>query len=119
MLVPDWDAEGAGRETLEDGLVDGVTRGVVLGIRVVAPAVPGAVLPATAGEELPAAGPPPGWFVGGATAVLGSSRAPMPQGMAAPSGWVGLGASSTVPSAAAMVNRVVHIGILDVAEVNW
>jgi len=45
---------------------------------------------------------------GAATAVEGSLRAPVPQGMAAPPGCVSFSGSVTSPVAEAIVKRVVH-----------
>lgn len=47
---------------------------------------------------------------GGATAVLGSTSAPVPHGMALPSGCVALGSGTVEPSAPARAKRVVHVG---------
>jgi hypothetical protein len=58
--------------------------------------------------------------LGGGTAVLGSRRAPIPQGMAAPfSGCVALGGGVVWPEEDAMANRVVHSLLVARAEEYW
>ena len=44
---------------------------------------------------------------------------PTPQGIADPSGWVGLGAATTAPESEAMVKRVVQAGWAPFLSVNW
>jgi len=57
---------------------------------------------------------------GAGTAVELSTRAPTPQGMGAPvPGWVGLGASTLLPSAPAIVKRVVQVLFAAAGEENW
>jgi hypothetical protein len=51
---------------------------------------------------------PPGRYDGGATALEGSTRAPLPQGIPSPSGWVRFGAGTVVPLASAMAKRPVQ-----------
>jgi len=51
---------------------------------------------------------PPGRYDGGGTALDGSERAPVPQGIASPSGWVGFGAGVVAPVESAMVKRPVQ-----------
>lgn len=51
---------------------------------------------------------PPGRYDGGGTALEGSTRAPFPQGIPSPSGWVGFGAGVVVPLASAMAKRPVQ-----------
>jgi len=57
--------------------------------------------------------------VGGGTALDGSTRAPVPQGIFWPSGWVGLGAGTVLPDASEMVKRPVHNLSVEAGEVNW
>lgn len=56
---------------------------------------------------------------GGGTAVEGSVRAPVPQGIAAPPGWELLVGGVDAPSAEAMVKRVVHCLTGALGAVNW
>ena len=58
-------------------------------------------------------------LVGAGVAVLGSVRAPVPQGMAAPPGWVEFVGGVVLPLASAMAKRVVHNVVDDAGEVNW
>ena len=51
---------------------------------------------------------PPGRYDGGATALDGSVRAPVPQGIGWPPGWVAFGAGTVPPVAEAMVKRPVQ-----------
>jgi hypothetical protein len=51
---------------------------------------------------------PPGRYDGGATALDGSARAPVPQGIAWPSGWVAFGAGTVAPVESAMAKRPVQ-----------
>jgi hypothetical protein len=51
---------------------------------------------------------PPGRYDGGGTALDGSTRAPVPQGIAWPSGWVGFGAGTVAPVESAMAKRPVQ-----------
>ena len=55
---------------------------------------------------------------GAATAVLGSVSAPVPQGIACPSGCVALGGETVEPSAPARAKRVVQVRFWPSAE-NW
>ncbi len=57
--------------------------------------------------------------VGGGTIADASSSAPTPQGIAAPPGWVLFAGVVVVPSAAARVQRVVHVVLGDPGAVNW
>ena len=67
-----------------------------------------------------AAGEPEARYVGAALAVEGSTRAPVPQGMAEPSGSVAFVGSVVVPSEAAIVKRVVQVRLEGAAgEENW
>lgn len=50
----------------------------------------------------------PGRYDGGATALEGSVRAPLPQGIPSPSGWVVFGAATVVPLASAIAKRPVQ-----------
>ena len=52
--------------------------------------------------------PVPPRYDGGGTALEGSTRAPFPQGIPSPSGWVGFGAGTVVPLASAMAKRPVQ-----------
>jgi len=54
-------------------------------------------------------GLPPGRYDGGGTALDGSARAPAPQGIGSPSGWVGFGAGTVAPVESAMAKRPVQI----------
>jgi len=59
-------------------------------------------------------------LAGGATAVLGSTRAPVPQGMGSfEPGWVALVGGTEAPLEEAMVNRVVHSLLGEPSVVNW
>lgn len=52
--------------------------------------------------------------------MLGSVRAPIPQPIFWPSGWVVFGAATVSPEASAMVKRVVQYLVLgEPAYVNW
>ena len=51
---------------------------------------------------------PPGRYDGAATAVEGSARAPSPQGIPSPSGWVESGGATVVPFGNAMAKRPVQ-----------
>jgi len=51
---------------------------------------------------------PPGRYDGGGTALDGSVRAAVPQGIAWPPGWVAFGAGTVAPDAEAMVKRPVQ-----------
>ena len=63
---------------------------------------------------------PPERCEGAATAVEGSTSAPVPQGMAKPSGWEAFAGSVVLPSAPAMVKRVVQVRAETFAgEENW
>ena len=63
---------------------------------------------------------PPERYEGTATAVEGSASAPVPQGMAEPSGWEAFAGSVVLPSAPEMVKRVVQARAETfVGEENW
>jgi hypothetical protein len=49
-----------------------------------------------------------GRYDGGGTALDGSTRAPLPQGIASPSGWVAFGGGVVAPVASAMAKRPVQ-----------
>lgn len=49
-----------------------------------------------------------GRYDGGGTALDGSTRAPLPQGIAEPSGWVAFGGGTVAPVASAMAKRPVQ-----------
>jgi hypothetical protein len=51
---------------------------------------------------------PPGRYNGAGTALEGSARAPVPQGIPSPSGWVRFGAATVVPFGNAMAKRPVQ-----------
>jgi len=64
------------------------------------------------------AAPPP--KLGAATAVEGSTRAPVPHGMGSfESGWVALGGGTDWPLGEAMVKRVVHVWSVARGEEYW
>lgn len=50
----------------------------------------------------------PGRYDGAGTALEGSARAPVPQGIPSPSGWVRFGAATVVPFGNAMAKRPVQ-----------
>jgi hypothetical protein len=52
--------------------------------------------------------PVPPRYDGGGTALEGSTRAPLPQGIPSPSGCVRFGAGTVLPLASAMANRPVQ-----------
>ena len=58
--------------------------------------------------EVPFEPVPPGRYDGGGTALEGSARAPLPQGIPSPSGWVGFGAGTVLPLESAMAKRPVQ-----------
>jgi hypothetical protein len=58
-------------------------------------------------------------YDGAGTALVGSVRAPVPQGIASPSGWVGFVGGTVAPVESAMANRPVHVWFGDAAEENW
>ena len=63
---------------------------------------------------------PPLRYGGGATAFAGSVRAPVPQGIFLPSGWVALGGATVVPFALAMAKRPVQVTFcVLLGEENW
>ena len=63
---------------------------------------------------------PPERYDGAATAVEGSTSAPVPQGMAEPSGWEAFARSVVMPSAPEMVKRVVQgRAETSAGEENW
>jgi len=63
---------------------------------------------------------PPGRYEGGGTALDGSARAPLPQGIAEPSGCFGFGAGSVAPLEDAMVKRPVQVRSVMLEErENW
>jgi hypothetical protein len=64
--------------------------------------------PEAGAAEVPFEPVPPGRYDGGGTALEGSARAPLPQGIASPSGWVGFGAGTVAPLASAMPKRPVQ-----------
>jgi len=73
-----------------------------------------------ASTELGAALAPPPPLGGGATALEGSARAPTPQGIGAlVPGSRELAGGVVAPVASAIVNRVVHVLLVAVGEVNW
>jgi len=58
--------------------------------------------------------------LGGGTAVDGSARLPVPQGMGAfVVGWVGLVGAVVAPAGEAMAKRVVHVLLGDPEDENW
>ena len=58
-------------------------------------------------------------YDGGGVAVLGSTRAPKPQGIASPSGCVALGSLVVLPVASAMAKRPVHVRLGALGDENW
>jgi hypothetical protein len=56
---------------------------------------------------------------GAATAVLGSVRAPVPQGIASPSGWRALDGGTVLPPGPAMAKRPVQVWLGEAGELNW
>lgn len=56
---------------------------------------------------------------GAATAEFGSVRAPVPQGIASPSGWIALDGGTVVPAALAMAKRPVQVWLGEAGELNW
>lgn len=62
---------------------------------------------------------PAGTPAGGGVAEAGLTRAPVPHGMASPSGCVGLVGAVEAPDASASANRVVHKVSLEAGLVNW
>jgi hypothetical protein len=58
-------------------------------------------------------------YGGGGTALDGSVRAPFPQAIFSPSGWVRLGGGTVVPDALAMAKRPVQLRSGDWGEENW
>ena len=62
---------------------------------------------------------PPVRYGGAATAVDGSASAPVPQGIASPSGWVAFGGGVVAPDELAMANRPVHERFAAAGEENW
>lgn len=59
-------------------------------------------------------------LTGAATALLGSTRLPTPQGMAAPPlGWLALAGGVVAPVVDAMVKRVVQVALMAPGAVNW
>jgi len=77
-------------------------------------------LVATVVPELGTAAPVPPAEAGAGTALLGSARFPVPQGMAAlVPGWVGLEGGVVSPEAEAIVKRVVQVLSGASGELNW
>jgi hypothetical protein len=64
--------------------------------------------PEVGAAEVPFEPVPPGRYDGGGTALEESTRAPLPQGIDSPSGWVGFEAGAVVPLASAMAKRPVQ-----------
>jgi hypothetical protein len=63
---------------------------------------------------------PPLRYGGAGLAVVGSTRAPVPQGMASPSGCFAFGAGTVVPVESVIVKRPVQAGeVGSPGEVNW
>lgn len=62
---------------------------------------------------------PPVRYEGAGTAVDGSVSAPVPQGIASPSGWVAFGGGVVAPDELAMANRPVHERFVEAGEENW
>jgi len=58
-------------------------------------------------------------YGGAGTAEAGLERAPVPQGIGSPSGWVGFGGATVAPVESAMANRPVHVWFGDETEENW
>jgi len=88
--------------------------------------------PAAADEEagtdeapLPAREVPPtrleplGELYGGAVACVGSTYEPVPHGKAAPPGCVAFVGGVVAPDAEAIVNRPVHVSLVDDGDENW
>lgn len=63
--------------------------------------------------------PEPERYDGAGTAVLGLVSAPVPQGIASPSGWVAFVGGVVAPVESAMANRPVHVWFGDAGEENW
>ena len=89
--------------------------GVYAGVVVGATEVDGRDADDDAGPAGAAAPPPLG---GAGVASAGLASAPVPQGMAAPPGCVGLVGGVVPPVASAMVNRVVQVRFVEAGEVN-
>ena len=108
---------------LEEGAADAVTKPEeVLEAGPVAPAAE--VVPAAAAEVVPAAAAvepveEEERYEGAATAVEGSTSAPVPHGMASPLGCVELAGSVVLPFASAIAKRVVQSTEDDAGVVNW
>jgi len=62
---------------------------------------------------------PPVRYGGAATALVGSVRAPVPQGIASPLGWLALGGGTITPVASAMAKRPVQVWVGELGELNW
>jgi hypothetical protein len=62
---------------------------------------------------------PPLRYGGAATALVGSVRAPFPQGIGWPSGWLALGGGTVAPVASAMAKRPVQVRLFELGEENW
>jgi len=56
--------------------------------------------------------------LGGGTALEGSTRAPVPQGIGSPPGWFALAGGVVDPLDEVMVNRVVHVFSVEPVAVN-
>lgn len=57
--------------------------------------------------------------LGEATAFVEPFSAPVPHGIAAPSGWVALEGATEAPVEEAMVKRAVHVLLLATDDANW
>lgn len=56
---------------------------------------------------------------GAGVALEGSTKAPVPQGIASPPGCVAFSGSTVLPVASAIVKRVVHVMLVVEGSVNW
>jgi hypothetical protein len=110
----------AGEPELESVEVpDGTaTRGVLAAAEVDTTTTGGAAEEAEAGVVLFEALPLAGRYDGGGTALEGSWSAPLPQGIAWPSGWVAFGGGTVAPVASAMAKRPVQRRS-DALRENW
>ena len=102
------------------GAVDATLDVVIDVVPAAALVVPAAAAVVEAGLATGEAVEPEARYGGAALAVEGSTRAPVPQGMAEPSGSVAFVGSVVVPSEAAIVKRVVQVRLEGAAgEENW
>jgi hypothetical protein len=109
VVLSDGVAMAGTDATMEEEEEESATEGVALTI------LDGEVL----FEPVPVVVVLPVRYDGAGTAVDGLTRAPVPQGIFSPSGWVWLGAGTVAPVEVAMVKRPVQSLSGEEGEVNW